>query len=56
MSVLATGAHTQIILNRGVGLHTLLGISIDIAVGDCLDKASNMIRKFKHVLNDKQQR
>ena len=56
MSVLATGKHTEIVLNRGVGLHTILGITIDIAVGDVLDKASNLIRRFSNVLKNKEDR
>jgi len=45
LSLLATGKHTEIVLNRGVGLHTVIGMTIDIALGDCFDKASNMIKK-----------
>lgn len=33
VSLLATGKHTEIILTRGVGLHTILGMTIDIAIG-----------------------
>ena len=54
MSVLATGKHTEIVLNRGVGLHTILGISIDSAVGECFDKASNTMKKYKDVLRNEQ--
>jgi N6-L-threonylcarbamoyladenine synthase len=43
LSVLATGGHTEIILTRGVGLHTIMGITIDIAVGTFLD---NITRDF----------
>lgn len=39
LSLLVTGKHTEIVLTRGVGLHTILGMTIDIAAGDCLDKA-----------------
>eukprot|EP00347_Sterkiella_histriomuscorum_P019632 403340883 len=56
VSVLTTGKHTEIVLNRGVGLHTILGITIDIAVGDVLDKASNLIRRFSNVLKNKEDR
>ena len=54
--MLATGKHTQIVLTRGVGLHTYLGISIDIAVGDVIDKASNYMKKYDAVLKDHAQR
>ncbi len=44
MTLLATGKHTEIVLNRGVGLHTILGMTIDVAMGHCLDKASLMFK------------
>ena len=43
--MLITGKHTELVLTRGVGLHTILGLTIDIAVGNCVDKAA---AKFKH--------
>jgi N6-L-threonylcarbamoyladenine synthase len=52
LSLLATGGHTEIILNRGVGLHTIIGITIDSSMGQCFDKASNMIKKYEAVLKD----
>jgi tRNA A37 threonylcarbamoyltransferase TsaD len=52
VSLLATGAHTEIVLNRGVGLHTILGISIDTAIGLCLDKAFIMFKKFERTLKN----
>jgi tRNA A37 threonylcarbamoyltransferase TsaD len=55
VSLLATGKHTEIVLNRGVGLHTVLGMSIDVAMGSCFDKASNMLLKYEKVLKDEQQ-
>ena len=33
LSVLVTGKHTQIILTRGVGMHTIMGMTKDNAVG-----------------------
>jgi tRNA A37 threonylcarbamoyltransferase TsaD len=50
-----TGAHTELVLTRGVGLHTILGISFDIALGNCLDKIAKDLREFKDVLEDKSQ-
>lgn len=52
ISLIATGKHTEIVLHRGVGLHTVLGMTIDVAMGSCFDKASNMIKKFDHLLKD----
>ena len=46
VSVLVTGKHTEIVLNRGVGLHTILGMTIDTAVGNTLDKAYRMFEKY----------
>ena len=33
LSVLVTGKHTQIVLTRGVGMHTIMGMTKDNAVG-----------------------
>ena len=52
VSLLATGKHTEIILTRGVGLHTILGMTIDSAVGECLDKAYMFFKKYVNVLRD----
>lgn len=41
ISVIATGAHTELVLTRGVGLHTVLGYDIDIAIGRVLDRSAN---------------
>lgn len=32
VSVIASSDHTEIVLSRGVGLHTILGISVDITL------------------------
>jgi N6-L-threonylcarbamoyladenine synthase len=40
LSVLATGGHTEIVLTRGVGLHTVMGFTIDIGVGTFLDRTA----------------
>jgi len=37
LSVLATGGHTEIILTRGVGLHTIMGMTVDLSIGSYLD-------------------
>lgn len=52
VTLLVTGKHTEIVLTRGVGLHTILGMSIDIAAGNCIDKASNKFNHFKSIFND----
>ena len=38
LSVLCTGKHTQIVLTRGVGMHTIMGMTKDNAVGQVLDR------------------
>jgi tRNA A37 threonylcarbamoyltransferase TsaD len=53
LSLLATGGHTEIVLNRGIGLHTVLGMTIDIAIGNCIDKASNLFKMHDKKLKDK---
>jgi len=53
VSLLVTGKHTEIVLTRGVGLHTILGMTIDVAAGACLDKVSNLIIQMKDILKDK---
>ena len=50
--MLITGGHTQIVLTRGVGLHTILGMTIDIAVGECLDKAYMFFKKYEATLTN----
>ena len=52
MTLLVTGKHSELILSRGVGLHTILGISIDCGIGDCLDKAYGGFKKYLNVLRD----
>lgn len=55
LSLLATGKHTEIVLTRGVGLHTIIGITVDIAVGECIDKTYGQIKKYDNVLKDEKQ-
>lgn len=43
LNVLVTGKHTQLILTRGVGLHTIFGMTIDVAVGQVLDRFASEI-------------
>lgn len=50
ITLLVTGAHTEIILTRGVGLHTIIGLSFDIALGNCLDRIAKCIRVYEKVL------
>lgn len=53
LSVLATGGHTEIILTRGVGLHTIMGITIDIALGTFLDNVTRDVLMRKDLVGDK---
>ena len=46
ISVIVTGAHTEILLTRGVGLHTVLGYNIDIALGNLLDRCADEVIKY----------
>ena len=43
LSVLTTGAHTEIVLTRGIGLHTVFGFTLDIAVGTYLDRVAKEV-------------
>jgi tRNA A37 threonylcarbamoyltransferase TsaD len=54
VSLLATGKHTEIVLTRGVGLHTILGMTIDSAVGECIDKAYVVFKKYLKTLTDEE--
>lgn len=54
ISLLITGKHTEIVLTRGVGLHTILGMTIDIAAGNCIDKAFRKVIEYIGVLEDKE--
>ena len=45
LAILMTGGHTEFVLTRGVGIHTIMGFSIDIAVGNSLDRVSQTIGK-----------
>ena len=53
INVIVSGKHTEIVLTRGVGLHTILGMTIDVAIGDCFDKAYTMFLKFEKILKNK---
>ena len=54
LGVLVTGGHTEFVLSRGVGLHTIMGLTIDTAVGSYLDKAANNYEKLiEEVFSDK---
>ena len=55
LSVLVTGGHTEIILSRGVGLHTVMGFTVDIAIGTFLDRvAKHIAPTMANALQDKQ--
>jgi len=41
---LCTGKHTEVVLTRGCGLHTVVGISLDQAIGNTLDKFAKTIK------------
>lgn len=43
LTLLVTGGHTEIVLTRGVGLHTIMGISVDISLGVFLDNVTRDI-------------
>lgn len=36
-------------------MHTIVGMSIDISMGGCFDKASNLIKMYEDVLKDEKQ-
>ena len=36
-------------------MHTILGMTIDSAIGECFDKAMSMLNKYKKVLDDQAQ-
>ena len=55
LSVLATGGHTEIILTRGVGLHTIMGMTIDLAIGNYLDSVATNVLLRNDILQDKAQ-
>ena len=50
ISLLVTGKHTEIVLTRGIGLHTILGLTIDVAVGGAFDKGYRKVREYDSVL------
>ena len=43
LAVLVTGGHTELVLTRGVGLHTIMSFTIDIAIGNYLDRVAKII-------------
>jgi len=55
VTAIVTGKHTEIVLNRGIGLHTILGLSIDCGVGEVLDKSFTVLMKYKDVFDDEEQ-
>ena len=52
VSVLATGAHTEIVLTRGPGLHTIMGFTVDIAIGTFIDSVAREVGKRVDIIND----
>lgn len=52
LSVLATGGHTEIVLTRGPGLHTIMGFTIDIPVGVYIDTIAKEVRSRADILED----
>ena len=52
VSVLATGGHTEIVLTRGPGLHTIMGFTIDTAIGTYIDQIARLIAKRTDILCD----
>ncbi len=52
MSLIITGKHTEIVLTRGVGLHTILGMTIDSAAGEIFDRAATIIKRYEKVIQD----
>lgn len=52
LTVLVTGGHTEIVLTRGVGLHTILGFTIDLALGAYLDRIATEFQYHEKTLTD----
>ena len=50
--MLATGGHTEIVLTRGVGLHTVMGFTIDIGIGTFLDSVAVEIQHRSDIFDD----
>ena len=50
LSLLVSGKHTEIILTRGIGLHTVLGMTIDVAAGNVFDRAGTLLLMFRETL------
>mmetsp|Transcript_11783 Transcript_11783/g.11720 ORF Transcript_11783/g.11720 Transcript_11783/m.11720 type:complete len:104 (+) Transcript_11783:296-607(+) len=53
MSLVLSESCSEIVLNRGVGLHTLLGISIDLTATKCVRSATSNFLHYMDVLSDK---
>lgn len=54
VSVLVTGGHTEIVLTRGVGLHTVFGFTVDIGVGTFLDRVAEEVRHRDDLLGNEE--
>ena len=52
LTLLVTGKHSEIVLTRGVGLHTIIGMTIDVAAGNCIDKSSNKFMHYRDILSN----
>ena len=51
ISLIVTGAHSEIVLTRGIGLHTILGFDVDISIGRMLDRcATEVIKSCRSLL------
>lgn len=52
VSILVTGGHTEIVLTRGVGLHTVMGFTVDISMGLHLDTLAHEAGRRDDILQD----
>lgn len=52
LSILVTGKHTEIVLSRGSHLHTVMGMTTDLALGNVIDR---LAKQVSELLNSKLQ-
>ena len=53
LSVLASGGHTILINSTSLTHHTILASTVDVAVGECLDKAARLVLPAEELQNAK---
>ena len=45
LTLLVTSSNLEFVLTRGVGMHTIFGLSVDVGIGNYLDHISKIAKR-----------